>query len=414
MGHLVAERRSWREWALVRADWQQLVESSPFASFFHSTPWIETWLEAYGPALQTEIVLLRHDGRPVAGGLLTFRTERRGPIVLRTVYLNACGEDEHEETALEFNDLLCLPGHEHAAARALRQILDGVAWDEFLVPGCRHSEASDALKAAFADTELACTTVPSYFIDLEAARKLGAPFEMTLSHRRRQKIRHCLKAYRAEGAVELERSQNAEQALTQLRALAALHQESWRSRGKLGAFHSERFVRFHEVLLARAFEAGHIQTLAVRCGRETIGVVHCFGWRKKLYFYQCGFRYSANKRLSPGLVTILLSIQRFLEDGWGEFDLMAGDSEYKKAFSDESRELQWLTFRRRTLRTRALAALGLVRAAFLAGLRRFRNGRKRSAREAGLLSRTHRSEEAHELFAGLPTGVAAERGGGED
>jgi len=373
MGHLVAERRSWRQWAAVRADWQELVEGSPFASFFHSAPWIETWLEVYGPTLQTEILLLRDSGRPVAGGLLTFRTERHGPVFLRTVYLNACGEDEHEETALEFNDLLCLPGHEHAAARALRDVLDGVSWDEFLVPGCRQSEASDALREAFADTELVCRTVPSFFINLEETRKSGAPFEMTLSHRRRQKIRQNLKAYHTEGAVELEQSQNAEQALTQLRELAALHQEGWRSRGKLGAFHSQRFVHFHELLIARAFGAGHIQTIAVRCGQQMIGVVHCFGWRGKLYFYQCGFRYSTNKRLSPGLVTILLSIQRFLEEGWEEFDLMAGDSEYKRTFGSKHRELQWLTFQRCTLRTRAVVALRRVRAAFWEGAAPFRH-----------------------------------------
>ena len=67
MRTLVAERRPWREWAAVREEWDELVASSPFASFFHSVPWIETWLEVYGPRLQPEIFLLRDSQKAVAG-----------------------------------------------------------------------------------------------------------------------------------------------------------------------------------------------------------------------------------------------------------------------------------------------------------------------------------------------------------
>jgi CelD/BcsL family acetyltransferase involved in cellulose biosynthesis len=367
MQSLVAAAHSWRDWPAVRSDWTALVDSSPYASFCHSPEWIEPWIEVYGPHLQPQILLFRAGARAVAAALLVVRRQRRGPIPLRRVYLNACGEDEAEETALEFNDLLCLSGFESATARALRQYLDALGWDEFLVPGCSLTAASAALKEAFSDIALESRTTPSYFINLEELRRAGTRLEQTLSAKGRYNIRQSMKLLEATAPVSLEQAQNTEQAVAQLRELAALHQESWRVRGELGAFHSPRYVRFHEQVVQRTFPGGFVETTALRCGKELVGALYCVGWRGTLYFYQCGFKYSDNKRLRPGLCTLLLSIQGFLADAkWREFDLMAGDSEYKRTFSDQHRDLEWMTFRQPTIPVRLIAVLRRVRHAWRA------------------------------------------------
>jgi CelD/BcsL family acetyltransferase involved in cellulose biosynthesis len=364
MEPLIPERRSWEQWATAAREWTELVDGSPYASFFHSAGWIATWIEVYGPQLKPEILLLRAGARTVAACLLVFRTQRRGPIALRRVYLNACGEDEYEETSLEFNDLLCLPGYEEAAAQALRGVLDARSWDEFIVPGCSASQASDALKQAFGDLALSARTIPSFFVALDAARRARAAFLMSLSGRNRNIIRKSLKLYEAEAPVVTELAENARQAQAHLRELVTLHQESWRARGALGAFYSSRFVRFHETLIDRLFDQGHIQVASVRCGRQLIGALLCFAWRSKVYFYQCGFRYSTDKHLRPGLTTFLLSIERFAEQGWNEFDFMAGDNQYKRVFANQHRDLQWMTFQRPTARISLLRALIRLREAY--------------------------------------------------
>jgi CelD/BcsL family acetyltransferase involved in cellulose biosynthesis len=282
--------------------------------------------------------------------------------------LNACGEDEHEETALEFNDLLCLPGYEQACAVALRKWLDTSAWDEFIVPGCSLSEASRALKHAFGDMRLITTTMPSFSIDLDRIRERGGDLAMSLSGKNRYNIRQSLKTYGTEAPLVLEHAEDAEHARRQLGQLAELHQGAWRARGLKGAFQSPRFVRFHERLIERAFSQGSIQTTVLRVGQQAVGALLCFGWRGTLYFYQCGFRYSTDKRLRPGLATLLLSIQHFLDQGWTAFDLMAGDSEYKRVFANQHRDLQWLLFRRATVRMRVLDTLERLRAASRQGV----------------------------------------------
>lgn len=356
---------TWREWAAARLDWERLVDSSPYTSLFHSPPWIEAWLEVYGPQLRPQILVVRHGSETIAACLLVSRRQRRGPVPLRRIYLNACGEDEAEETALEFNDLLCLSGFEQTAAEAVRRHSDAQGWDEFFVPGCCRSSASLALKRAFADVALETQTSPSFFVDLEQLRVSGAPVEGALSQKNRYNIRQSLRLLESSGGLRLERVTSVDEARAHLHALAALHQQSWRNRGAPGAFHSPRFMSFHERFVERAFPLGFVEMTALRCGEELIGALYCVGWRGTLYFYQCGFRYSDNKRIRPGLCTLLLSIQSFAAEGkWREFDLMAGDSEYKRVFSKRYRELDWMTFRRPTVPVRLIGALQRVRQAW--------------------------------------------------
>ena len=129
------------------------MDASPYASFFHSPVWIRTWIEVFGPVLHPTILFFRSERQAVAACVLVHRTQRRGPISLRRIYLNTSGEDEIEETSLEFNDLLCRAGYEATAAEALRRYLDTQSWDEFIIPGCSRTAASEALKVAYENRE---------------------------------------------------------------------------------------------------------------------------------------------------------------------------------------------------------------------------------------------------------------------
>src|ERR1700681_4099619 len=100
----------WSAWAQLAPRWVEVALASPHLTFFLAPEWIETWLTAYGPSLQPEILFFTSGSETVGCCLLTQRRERRGALPVRRIYLNTAGEDEHEETALEFNDLLCGAG----------------------------------------------------------------------------------------------------------------------------------------------------------------------------------------------------------------------------------------------------------------------------------------------------------------
>ncbi len=304
------------DWQEAERDWVELAKQSPYASFFLGVDWIGTWIETYRPCLDIEILRFFHGSQIVGVCLLVWRRQRRGPVWIRRAYLNASGEDEWEEVGAESNDLLCLRGWETAVASALRRHLDSQGWDEFVMNGCSRTEASAALQQVFPRHEQNVTTFPSYYVDLNALRAGGEPFEMSLSYKVRYNIRQSIKLYQQSGQLRLTRAQSIEHAQAMLAELARLHQDRWTAKGRPGAFASPRFQ-----------------------------------------FYQCGFKFSDNKKLRPGLVTLQVALQSYLESTLPEFDLMAGDLEYKRSLAEQRRELDWHTVRRPSWRNSLLDGL---------------------------------------------------------
>ncbi len=345
------------DWQEAERDWVELAKQSPYASFFLGVDWIGTWIETYRPCLDIEILRFFHGSQIVGVCLLVWRRQRRGPVWIRRAYLNASGEDEWEEVGAESNDLLCLRGWETAVASALRRHLDSQGWDEFVINGCSRTEASAALQQVFPGHEQNVTTFPSYYVDLNTLRAGGEPFEMSLSYKVRYNIRQSIKLYQQSGQLRLTRAQSIEHAQAMLAELARLHQDRWTAKGRPGAFASPRFQQFHRAMLAKCFNRGEIDILRVSADDETIGILYNYVLKSKAFFYQCGFKFSDNRKLRPGLVTLQVALQSYLESTLPEFDLMAGDLEYKRSLAEQRRELDWHTVRRPSWRNSLLDGL---------------------------------------------------------
>ena len=345
------------DWQEAEGDWGELAKQSPYAAFFLSVNWIGTWIETYRPCLDIEILRFFHGYQIVGACLLVWRRQRRGPVWIRRAYLNASGEDEWEEVGAESNDLLCLRGWEITVANALHRHLDSRGWDEFVMNGCSRTEASAALQQVFPGHEQNVTTFPSYYVDLNTLRAGGEPFEMSLSYKVRYNIRQSIKLYQQSGQLRLTRAQSIEQAQAMLAELARLHQDRWTAKGRPGAFASPRFQQFHRAMLAKCFNRGEIDILRVSADDETIGILYNYVLKSKAFFYQCGFKFSDNRKLRPGLVTLQVALQSYLESTLPEFDLMAGDLEYKRSLAEQRRELDWHTVRRPSWRNSLLDGL---------------------------------------------------------
>jgi CelD/BcsL family acetyltransferase involved in cellulose biosynthesis len=242
-------------------------------------------------------------------------------------------------------------------AGALRRHLDQRGWDEFVMNGCRRSSAIEALRAEFSGCAEQLNTIPSNYVDLGAIRKSKAPFEMSLSYNTRYKIRESIKLYQQGGELSLRRAESETEAGAMLQELTRLHQDRWTKKGRTGAFASPRFRSFHERVIARSFAQKQVDIVQVSAGDEAIGVIYSFAADGKAYLYQCGFRFSDNKKHRPGLVTLQQALQWYADAGLPEFDLMAGHQEYKRSLAKTSRPLDWLTVRRHSWRNTLVDSL---------------------------------------------------------
>ena len=349
------------DWKARKHVWAYLCEASPFTSFFLTVDWVDAWLEVFGDQLHPDILIFRSAESPVAICLLVSKCQSWRGVPLQRIYLNTAGEPESDETCIEFNSVVCLPGWEEAVADALSKELLRREWDEFVIPGCLPGPILDALCSSITGKRLVHTIRPSPYVNLNSLRERGLTFEQVLGPATRARLRRSLRHYAEFGALTTELARDMPSALDALDELAALHQSAWAQRGRPGVFSSKAFVAFHRHLVREALPKGHIQLLTISAGRQRIGLLYNFVYRGKVYYYQSGLCYSDDKRLSPGVVCFACAIKHCLENDFAEFDYLAGEQPYKQSLSTDTRTLDWVVFQRPTIK------LHLIN--FLRGLR---------------------------------------------
>jgi hypothetical protein len=346
------------EWPEVAPVWAELERQCPRASFFLSEVWVETWLATYGPGLDVSILVFDASGVAMGACLLVSNRRWSAMVPVRRISLNASGEADHESTYIEFNDLLCREGYEAAIAEALAEYLSGQRWDEVRLDGLCQGPAYDAFKNVLRGCDLEENSKPSYFVDLAAIREKGTAYEMALSGSNRRKLRQVIRYYQTDaGPLRMESASDVPAAFAMLDNLAELNRRRQDDHGSSSVFASPRFNGFHRSLIRKCFAAAAIQLLRVSAGEETVGVLYNFVYRGKVYFYQCGFHYTEDRRLSPGRVTLAMAVQYCLDAGLDDFDFMAGESSHRKELSTGVRNLVWAEFRKRSLKLAVLDRL---------------------------------------------------------
>ncbi len=350
-------------WRALAPEWQALAHGQTPGHFL-SSRWIETWLDVYGHDLGTEIWTRREAGALVGGTLLTTRSERRGPVPVRCVYLQSAGANPGEGVRSEYNAVLASEPTRDATTRALVRSLLAAGADEVIAEGF---EAGDQarLAAALPGWEADTLWSEDRWVDLADVRDQGVAYRHhCLSKNTRGQANRTLNAFAKIGPVETEVAATAERALAIYEELVELHQASWTARGGPGAFASERFRRFHAEFIRRAFADGLVQLVRVSAGEETIGALYNFVDRGRILFYQSGLSYRDDNRYRPGIAAHVSAIERCLELGFDAYHFLAGDEHtprYKQSLSNRANRLAWTTFRRPGLKTRAIDGLRAVK-----------------------------------------------------
>lgn len=325
--------------------WEQLLGEAAQPSIFLTVPWMETWLATFADAVSPSLVVFRA-GQIVAGAAVVVKSAASLARPLRRMSLNASGEGAADSTYIEFNSLLARRDWETQASNEFARYVLEQPWDELALDGFCPGPSYDALKRQLSGVAIEEIWRPSYYVDLAALRAAGSRYETALGSRQRKHLHQNLRYHAARGELALQAASDTDSALGMFEELAALNRRRRETLGHPSVFSSERFIAFHRSFIRKTFPLGKVQLLRVMAGANTVGLVYNLVHHGKIYFYQCGYNYTADRRLSPGMVTLALVIQQCLDHGFREFDFLAGEDPYKASLSTGSRPLVWATFRR--------------------------------------------------------------------
>ncbi len=312
------------------------------------------WLQQIAMPLSPQLLSVYKAEQVIGLGVFVPASIHRHKVFFsRAMFLNEIPV-KGNNMVIEYNGLLAARHHEAAVYRyALEFLLQHYpTMDEFFFGALSSKEnisnatspLREKLKLYTQETSVCRSLTLDYPGD-----DINA-YLATISKNRRLQIKRSLRLYEQKGALQIEAAQTVEQALTFMDGLKILHSQRWKKSGKAGSFANEKWEQFHRVLISHCFHRGQIQLLKISNPDTEVGYLYNFLWRGRVYVLQTGFVVELDKRLMPGYVCHALAIAYNKNLGMAVYDLMHGDSLYKKLLCNQTEMLYWLVVQRKKLR----------------------------------------------------------------
>lgn len=324
----------------LRAVWQQLAVQAPH-SFYLSWHWIGTWLRCLPPSVNPSLLSVSNGNVTIALAVLVkSRVTFRPLLTVDAWVLNATGRPELDCICTEYNGLLLHEQHSQEAWQAVLGYMevnqDG--WDEIHLHGVPRELMANWKDRGRPVREVRADT--SRFVDLDEVRAASAGSNLALvSRKTRWTIRKTRKSLEQQhGPISTQIAGTLAEARYFLNELRGLHRTRWPN----SDFSTSFATQFHDRLVGDNFDSGVVQLARVRAGEVTVGLVYSFVYGGSVLVYQTGFNYAvAGQGDSIGLMTHSELIDVNAALGLKSYDLMAGNSPYKRALTSKSRDLWW-------------------------------------------------------------------------
>jgi CelD/BcsL family acetyltransferase involved in cellulose biosynthesis len=320
----------------LEPEWTDLLRASRVDGVFLTWPWLHAWWQHLGAGRQLWVLTVRIGGQ-LAGALplaISPGRETAWPRLPVAEFLGsgAVGSDyldviARRDVEREVTDALAAY---LADRRGLVLRLHGVAGGRSL--------AAD-LAARLAGRDWTPVTTPAGicpFIPLagrswtDVLQGLGQQHRYNVRRRRRNLAKTHDVTF-----VEVRSDAERRDALDRL---IRLHNTRWDARGGSTALHTPALVGFHHAVSRRFLERGWLRLAELRVDGRPVAAIYGILYDGRFFFYQSGFdeRFA---RHSVGLVALGYSIERAIDEGAREYDLLHGDEEYKSRWTSRAREL---------------------------------------------------------------------------
>ena len=318
----------------LEREWSDLLERSEADCAFLTWEWLFSWWRHFGAGRRLSIIVVRQGDVPIAIAPLSRGPRRWQQCGVHVAELLGSGD-----VGSDYLDLIVRRGSTAVARESLVQALERLR----VTVAARRLPASQSLIAGIANglssrgwrhAVLGRDVCP--WIDLRG--KDWDRYLATLGREHRYNVRRRIRNLDKWATVSFDTAQNDADRRGALDALIRLHNRRWEKRGGSTAFHSTKLRAFHDEVSARFLERGWLRFHTLRVNGDIAAVLYGFLYRGRFYFYQAGF----DERLashSVGLVLMARAIERAIEEGAEQYDMLHGDEPYKFLWAHERRAL---------------------------------------------------------------------------
>jgi CelD/BcsL family acetyltransferase involved in cellulose biosynthesis len=299
-------------------EWDALVRAMPRPSPFLLHGWISAWWREYGDGSRLAVHLARRDGRLV-GALPLFTSRRLG---LRVTSFLGGGDSV-------FADVLLADGESPDVASRLADAAAGMRHDLACLSGL---PAESRLAAALGPARLRLQErIEAPVLDLSEG--WDAVYRAKTDAQRRKLHRRRLRQLGELGVFDVATAATAEDLHTGLEEAFELHESRWHGRHDTSGFASPAGRRFHHAATAALAADAIPRILTLRLDGRPIAFQFYLAFCERMYMYRLAFD-PAFARYSPGILSMLQTLERAAADGLTTVEFLGGGEPYKAELCD--------------------------------------------------------------------------------
>ncbi|MGB0936512.1 MAG: GNAT family N-acetyltransferase [Colwellia sp.] len=299
----------------LKYDWEELAQKKK-DSLFVSPKWLIPWIQTYWQSNWSLNVITGYLDKKLVIIIPLYVQNSKNKLDCNKLFPLGQGEQELSEVSSEYQDVLTSIPIKLIAEEVANQIkkinYDILNW-RALLHSADWIKVTSYLKSS--TTEL---------IGQRYNIKSHNNIRPKLSKNNRQKWNKCLKLLDSTNAKFYWVKKNEYDYYWEI--LKTLHQERWKKKSQLGAFHSSSFNNFHRLYRNN----DDILMSALFVNNQVIAVNYYLKNQDTMYFYQCGW-HSEYTHFSPGFALHQWSIN---QSKTINYDFMMADlkSTYKSKF----------------------------------------------------------------------------------
>ncbi len=335
----------------LQADWDRLHVGNPELTMFNSWTWCFQWWQSYGDEHRLHVIVCTResvaDGEAssdeVVGIAPLYIARHRASKVLRNdsvLFLGSGGD-----TSPDYHNFIVGCKGDVAETGKIHEALikflvtqagyDSLALGDMLVGSTLHGLATSHQQFGPGAVRLEAPKAISY----TPLPKTMTAYRQGLSRNSRKHLKRRKKRMEEARDLGIEIVTSTDATLNAFESLVGLHLARWQDKGQIGTFRTERYLQFHRGIIRQFSAQGNIWMVVLRHANTIIGVEYLFRYGKRLFFFQTGFSPDYN-HLAPGHLMIAHAIEKAIEEGLAEIDLLKGEYDYKQSYAPLTRYTQ--------------------------------------------------------------------------
>ena len=324
----------------IKDKWQTSLNKSLDNNVFSTWEWLSTWWKYFGKAKRLVILLVeeKNDVLAIVPFMLSkYKFLRCG--TLRKISFVGSPESDYNTFILQkkevkiieaffdylnnyidwnYLELECLP-ETSVSANLLRRISREKTykkWDERVHWVCPY---------------------------VSLPRSMNTFMKKQLGRKTRKNLRRYLRKLERRSCVKLKKYCEIGAVNEAMEIFFQLHKKRWELTGKPGAFNTLLLRDFHKDIAEQFDENGWLGLYFLTINDEPISATYNFEYNQKTYGYQSGFdpKYAD---YSVGTLTMMFLIEKCIQKGLTEVDLLRGAETYKSRWTSKARKNLKMTY----------------------------------------------------------------------